>query len=172
MLNVMDGLITFVAKYFILIPLVVAIYIFFKQKNDKRQEMLIILFCTGVLSIILAKIGAHLYNDIRPYLSDGTPSLFPHSGDPNGFPSDHTLLSSFLAFVVLYYSKKWGIFLLVVAALIGWARVAAHVHHAVDIIGSFIITALACFVVVKLVENTKVTNMLKLNRHAPYKEKG
>jgi hypothetical protein len=76
MLNVMDGLITFVAKYFILIPLVVAIYIFFKLKNDKRQEMLIILFCMGVLSIILAKIGAHLYNDIRPYLSDGTVPYF------------------------------------------------------------------------------------------------
>jgi membrane-associated phospholipid phosphatase len=170
MLNVMDGLITFVAKYFILIPLVVAIYIFFKQKNDKRQEMLIILFCTGVLSIILAKIGAHLYNDIRPYLSDGTPSLFPHSGDPNGFPSDHTLLSSFLAFVVLYYSKKWGIFLLVIAALIGWARVAAHVHHAVDIIGSFVITAIVYLVVLKLLENKKVSKLIKIKSSNTQKE--
>src|SRR5690242_5316198 len=123
MLSMMDSVITFVAKYFILIPIFVAVYIFIGLKNDKRREMLIILFFTGVLSIILAKIGAHLFDNVRPYLSDGTPALFPHSGDPEGFPSGHTLLSSFLAFVVLYYSRQWGIFLLVVAVLVGWARV-------------------------------------------------
>jgi undecaprenyl-diphosphatase len=162
----MDGLITFIAKYFLLIPILVAIYVFYKLRGDRRQEMLVILFFSGLLSIIIAKIGGHFINDVRPYLSDSTPALFSHSGDPNGFPSDHTLLSAFLAFAILTYSRKLGIFLLVVAAFIGWARVAAHVHHAVDIIGSFVITAIAYLIVIKLLENKSVSSWVKVDKHA------
>jgi membrane-associated phospholipid phosphatase len=115
--------------------------------------MVVLLFCSGFISILLAKVGAHLFNDQRPYISDGTAPLFPHSGDPNGFPSDHTLLSALLAFTALYYSRPAGIFLLVVAAFIGVARVAAHVHHAVDIIGSFVITGIAYLIVIYLIKN-------------------
>jgi len=166
----MDGLITLVAKYFILIPFAVSAYVFLRLNKTKRQEMLILLFCTGVLSLIFAKIGAHIYNDPRPYISDGTPALFQHSGDPNGFPSDHTLLSSFLAFIVLTYSRRLGIFLLVVAALVGWARVAAHVHHAADIAGSFVFTGLAYLIVIKLLENKKIASWFRTNRHSRHKE--
>lgn len=164
MLKVMDGLITFIAKYFILIPILVAFYIFIKLKPKKRQEMLVVLFCAGVLSLIFAKIGAHLYNDPRPYIKDGSVPLFIHSSDPNGFPSDHTLLASFLGFVTLYYSRRAGIALLIVAALIGWARVAAHVHHLADIIGSFVFTGLAYLIVKSLLNNSKFKNLLPSRR--------
>jgi membrane-associated phospholipid phosphatase len=103
--------------------------------------------------------------------SDGTPPLFAHSGDPNGFPSDHTLLASFLAFGVYRYSKKAGYALMVVAVLIGWARVAAHVHHAVDIIGSIAVTALAYLIVTKLLANHKVASTLKLRSESAHKTK-
>jgi membrane-associated phospholipid phosphatase len=170
-LLLMDGLITFVAKYFILIPVVIAGYIFFKLKGNKKQEMLVYLFCLAVLSIVLAKIGAHLFYNPRPYINDGTAPLFAHSGDPNGFPSDHTLLASFLAFGAYKYSKKAGYALMVVAVLIGWARVAAHVHHAVDIIGSLVITTLAYLIVSNMLKNEKVARWLSLN-HASKKHHG
>jgi membrane-associated phospholipid phosphatase len=153
----MDSLITFVAKYFILISVFATLYVFLKLKGKQRKEMLVMLFCAGLLSLIFAKIGAHLYNDPRPYIKDGSQPLFAHSNDPNGFPSDHTLLASLLGFVTLYYSKKAGFALLFVAALIGWARVAAHVHHAVDIIGSFICTALAYSIVKQLLNSKALT---------------
>jgi membrane-associated phospholipid phosphatase len=170
MLSAMNDLVIFISKYFILIPVLVTAYVFFKLKSTNRREMLVLLFCVGALSIILAKIGAHAYTNTRPYLTDGTPSLFPHSGDPNGFPSDHTLLSSFLAFVVFTYSRKLGVVLLVVAVLIGWARVAAHVHHAVDIIGSFAITGAAYLIVCKILENKKVAERLNIKRGNLLKE--
>jgi membrane-associated phospholipid phosphatase len=161
----MDGLITFIAKYFILIPIFVIAYVFFNFKGGKRREMLVVLFCTAVLSIIFAKIGAHVFDNPRPYISDGTTPLFSHSGDPNGFPSDHTLLSAALAFVVLYFSKRLGIFLLIAAALVGWARVAAHVHHAVDIIGSMAIAGLAYLIVMSALKNNRVSGFLSLKEH-------
>jgi undecaprenyl-diphosphatase len=167
----MNELITFISKYFILIPLFVAAYVFFKLKSNKRQEMLVYIFLLAVLSIILAKIGAHLFDNPRPYISDGTPPLFAHSGDPNGFPSDHTLLASFLAFGVYRYSKKAGYALMVIAVLIGWARVAAHVHHAVDIIGSLVITAIAYLIATQLLANHKVASALKIHPEPAHKNK-
>jgi membrane-associated phospholipid phosphatase len=128
----MDGLITFVAKYFILIPVVVIAYIFFKLNGNKKQEMLVYLFCFGVLSVLLAKIGAHLFDNPRPYISDG-------------------------------YSKKAGYALMAVAILIGWARVAAHVHHAVDVLGSLVITTIAYLMVSNLLNNEKIARKLNLN---------
>jgi membrane-associated phospholipid phosphatase len=156
----MDSLITFVAKYFILVPFFAAVYVFFQLKAPQRRQMLIMLICVAVLSLIFAKVGAHLFYDPRPYIKDGATPLFAHSNDPNGFPSDHTLLASFLAFVTFYYSRKIGVLLLVIAALGGLARVAAHVHHGIDIVGSFICTALA-YLLVTTVINKKHTNKTK-----------
>jgi len=36
---------------------------------------------------------------------------------------------------------------LLLAVLVGWARVAAHIHHPIDIIGSFVLAALSVAIV-------------------------
>jgi membrane-associated phospholipid phosphatase len=164
MLEIMDSLTIFIAKYFILIPVLVTIYILYKQKGNKRREMIFILIVGGLLSYIFAKIGAHIYNDPRPYINDGTPALFAHANDPNGFPSDHTLLASFLGFAALFYSRRFGAALLIIAFLIGWARVASHVHHLTDIIGSFVFTGLAYLIVKALLKNKSITHKLKISK--------
>jgi membrane-associated phospholipid phosphatase len=156
----MVSLITFVAKYFILISFFAAAYVFFQLKPAKRRQMVIMLLSVAVLSMIFAKIGAHLFYDPRPYIKDGATPLFAHSNDPNGFPSDHTLLASFLGFVTFYFSRKMGAFMLLVAALGGLARVAAHVHHGLDIVGSFICTGLA-YLIVAAVINKKYTTKFR-----------
>src|ERR1035437_6913581 len=113
----MDSLIIFVAKYLVLVPVVAVAYLIYKTPD--RRQLLIMLVCTGILSLILAKIASRLYWDPRPFLGGDVKPLFTASHD-NGFPSDHTLLSAFLAFVALGYSKKLGWALLAIAALIGW----------------------------------------------------
>lgn len=146
--------------------MLVIIDMFFGLPAKRRRQMLAILLFMGILSLVLAKIAAHLYDDPRPYISDGAVPLFAHSGDPNGFPSDHALLASFLGFGALIYSKTTGKFLLVVAAVIGWARVAAHVHHAVDIIGSFVVTFIAYLAVTYLLRNKSLRRKLNLSSPA------
>ena len=138
----MDELIKIIAKYFILIPVAVNAYIFWKLKPNNRMKMVYMAVAGAVLTLVLAKLGSHLYSDPRPQFSDHSNPLFGHSND-NGFPSDHTLLAAFLAFLAYKYSKQAGYGLLVVALLVGWARVAAHVHHRVDIAGSFVFAGLA-----------------------------
>jgi undecaprenyl-diphosphatase len=59
--------------------------------------------------------------------------LFPHPAD-NGFPSDHSAAAGLLAALVLRYKRWLGAVVAVGAVAIAWARVAAHVHHAEDVV--------------------------------------
>ena len=96
--------------------------------------------------MLLASLGSHLINDPRPFVVGHFKPIVAHGND-NGFPSDHTLLSSFLGFVVLKYSRKLGLITLLLAALIGGARMAAGIHHLEDVVGSFIITAVSVAII-------------------------
>ena len=153
----MDGVITFVAKDLILLPVLVILYIICRLKGVKRRDFFILLLASGGLSLILAKVGSHLYYDPRPFIKDGVAPLFRASRD-NGFPSDHALLAAFLGFAALSYSFRWGVGLLVVAALIGWARVDAGVHHLVDVCGSFVFTGIAYLIVSRLHNRRRKTD--------------
>jgi membrane-associated phospholipid phosphatase len=147
----MDGLIVFVAKVLIIVPVITIAWLFWQQDKEGRKKLVIFLILGGVLSILFTKVASHLYSDPRPFYNDGIKPLFTASGY-NGFPSDHTLLASFLGFVALTYSRRIGIGLLILAALIGWARVAGGVHHLVDVIASFALTALASFIAYKFLQ--------------------
>jgi undecaprenyl-diphosphatase len=146
--TLMESLVTFIARYLILLPVLATLYFLWDLKGYKRRIFLMTLVATGGLSLIFAKIGAHLFYDPRPFIKDGITPLFRAAHD-NGFPSDHTLLASALGFTALSYSKRWGISLLIVAALIGWARVDAGVHHLIDICGSFVFTGIAYLIVIQ-----------------------
>ncbi len=72
--------------------------------------------------------------------------LFPHAPD-NGFPSDHALLTSFLAFSLWRWSRPFAAVLFANAILVGGARVLAHVHHVIDILGSYGFALVAVLVI-------------------------
>ena len=146
----MNSLIVFVAKYFFVISVVTVALYWIKAKRQVKIDLGWQLVLGGVLAVLLAMLGGHLYYDPRPFVSHHMKPLIPHAPD-NGFPSDHTLLTSFLGFVMLKYSRGLGLFLLVVAVLVGAARVAAHIHSPIDIVGSFVFAAIAVFVTQVLV---------------------
>lgn len=108
-----------------------------------------VLAAVGVLTIGLALLGitaaAALWADPRPFAVDGHPPLIPHSAD-NGFPSDHTTLAAAIAAAIVPWRRRLGAVLLVLAAGVGAARVAAHVHHVPDVLGGFLIGVLAAIV--------------------------
>lgn len=156
----MNELIKLVAKYAIVIPVLLAIFAFIMIKDKRtRIDFAILVVVGGALSLLLAKIGGHIINDPRPFVVGHFTPLLPHAND-NGFPSDHTLLASFLGFAILPYSKKIGLPALAVAVCIGMARVAAGIHHLEDIIGSFVITGGATLAVLAVLEIIRVRQKL------------
>ncbi len=138
----MDTLIIFGAKYLYLLSLAAAAIFFLRAPKDARKELFLYALVVLPAAYVLAKIAGFLYYDPRPFVEGGFAPLIPHTAD-NGFPSDHTLLTSAVAAVVTRFGRKTGAFLWVVAVLVGASRVAADIHHPVDIAGSIAISLLA-----------------------------
>ena len=131
----MHEIVIIVAKYFIALAVLVTVVVWLKASRPEKKRFIVLALLGAIFSLVLAKVASKLYYDPRPFVTGHFTPYFSHSND-NGFPSDHTLLASFLAFTVWRFSRKAGIALLIIAILIGLSRVVAGVHHLLDIAGS------------------------------------
>ena len=141
----MDALIVYIAKYAFAVSFVIAAVVWLRLPRRQKTELLAWGVLGGALSYVLVKMAGAVFYDTRPFVADHTAPLFPHPAD-NGFPSDHTALTMFLALIVLRYSRRWGIVLIVVSLLIGASRVVAGIHTPLDIIAAVAIAAAAALV--------------------------
>lgn len=116
------------------------------SSGKKRKQILLFALITLPLAFILSKIAGMLYFNPRPFVAGNFTPLIPH--DPtNGFPSGHTLWSSGIAMVVYFFNKKLGAFFLLLALIVGLARIAAGIHSPLDVAGSFVISIATAFFV-------------------------
>lgn len=130
------------AEYlFLVVPAAALIYWISAPPAIKRY-LIFFGFIVGVLSVIIGQVIAHFYFDPRPFVTGHFQPLIPHGAD-NGFPSDHTLLSSVIAATVTATNASLGIVLWVITAAVAVARVAAGLHRPVDVIGSGCIAAIS-----------------------------
>ncbi len=137
----MNLLIIFTAKYLFLVSgLIYVLFTFslFKTNKNKFKSFILLSVISFPLIYLVAKLLGMIISDPRPFLITHTKPLIDSAID-NGFPSDHTLLTMALASIVFLYNRKLGIFLTVLALLVGIARVFAGVHHWLDIFGSICI---------------------------------
>jgi undecaprenyl-diphosphatase len=137
-----NSITVFVAKYFLLLSAAIVVVYWLRSSRPMKIKLGWQLVVGGVIALALSAIASHLYYDTRPFVSQHLVPLIAHAPD-NGFPSDHALFTSFVGFSVLVYSRRVGALLLLIALLVGAARVAAHIHNPIDIAGSFVIAAIA-----------------------------
>jgi undecaprenyl-diphosphatase len=138
----LNTLIVFAAKYLFLVVGGVAGIWFLRLPRQQKKEVLVIGLVTGLLALLLGRIIAAIYFDPRPFVSGHFVPLIPHEPD-NGFPSDHTLLSSAIAITVVLRDRRVGTVLWVLAVLVGIGRIASGLHSPTDVIGSFVLTIVA-----------------------------
>jgi undecaprenyl-diphosphatase len=138
----MDNLIIFGARYLFLA--VIALYFLAViQAGPKHRKSLVLAFViAGMIAVVLDKLGGRLYYDPRPFVSHHLKPLISHSAD-NGFPSEHTVFTTTISAALIYYRRRLGALALALALIVGIARVAAHVHSPIDIIGGIAIGAAA-----------------------------
>lgn len=129
----------FAAQYLIFIIIILGIAYFLHRPIHEKKEIVIFSLITLPIIFIISRICAAMYFNPRPFVENQFLALIPHKAN-NGFPSDHTLLSSAVAMVVWHFNKKIGWFLLVLALIVGLARVYVGVHHYIDIFASIIIS--------------------------------
>jgi undecaprenyl-diphosphatase len=153
-----NSIIVFVAQYFLYLSALIAVCYWFTCPTTTKIELVVRWAIGGALALAMAKIASQLYYDPRPFVSDHIKPLFAHPAD-NGFPSDHALLISLLGFTVMSYSRRVGAVLLAIAVAVGSARIAAHVHHPVDILGSFLISAVATMAAIWITKNARIAKL-------------
>ncbi len=134
----MNAVIIISAKYLFLVSLgafaAYLVYLWLKSKPEFLSVVRLSLLSLP-LSYLAGKIASHLFYNPRPFVSEHLVPLIPHVPD-NGFPSDHALLTMTVAAIVFAADKKLGMALFAIATLVGTARILAHLHHPLDIIGS------------------------------------
>lgn len=138
----MDSLIIFGASYLFVAVVLLWVVAWLQAGRAHKKQMVIATAAAVVLAAILDKIGSKLYYDPRPFVSQHLHPLVSHAAD-NGFPSEHTLFSMVLAATLVFFRPKVGWTAVAIALLVGVARVAAHVHSPIDIIGGALMGAAA-----------------------------
>ena len=141
----MDQVIANLAQYGFILSFVVAFIVWLRLPRRQKLELLVAGMVGGVVCYLLIKIGGALFYDTRPFVTQGVAPLFPHAAD-NGFPSDHTAITMFLGLCVMVVSRPWGLALVAISLVAGVARVLAHVHSPIDIVGAVAIAAVAAAV--------------------------
>lgn len=141
----MDAIIKFLADYLLIIDVVLAGYLLlFRVLKKGRYDKYTRILMAGLTSYWLAKVIGNLWQpeQLRPFEQLHTAPLASYIGNA-GFPSDHVLFATFLAFAVYYATRKsvWFVVMLLIAVAIAVGRVLALVHSPLDVIGGMAIAA-------------------------------
>lgn len=143
------------AKYLYLLIILIAVgWVYFREK-DKIINIAKLVATSFPIAYIVAKIIGHFYYNARPFVVENVKPLIDHAAN-NGFPSDHTLLSTTISAVVFVYNRKLGILLVVLSLATGYARVAARIHHQIDILAAATIAICAVYLSVKILKKLGV----------------
>jgi undecaprenyl-diphosphatase len=137
----MHELVIISAKYLVIIPAIVWLAVLVRLPKRERIRFVIFSAASALLTAALVKLGTTLHQDPRPFVRDHVHPYFASSTD-NGFPSDHTAFSALIGYIVLRYYRWVGAAILVLAAIIGTARVVSGVHHGQDILGGLLLAGL------------------------------
>jgi undecaprenyl-diphosphatase len=139
----MDSIIIFCAKYLFVAVILIVAASWLQAERRTRLKLTAAIVLAGILALIISRIAGRLYYDPRPFVS--SPNLKPlitHAPD-NGFPSDHALLTMTLTAVLYFYNRGWAAAAFAVTVIVGIARVLAHIHSPIDIIGAWLIAMAA-----------------------------
>jgi len=142
-------LITFLASFLVWILFGGIFVLWFIDGRIKKEQVL-----HGILAFVLAWVLADIFKNffptVRPFLTNGNSPLVLFPGDNGAFPSGHTASSFALAMTIFKHDRKVGSLYIVLAILIGVARVLANVHYPIDILGGVVLGIIVATLVGKM----------------------
>lgn len=136
-------LVTFFASILIWLMAFGLIVLWVIDGKIKKETVLHAIFSCA-LAYVVTDLIKNIIPTVRPFEAYGlTPESLTVPND-SAFPSTHTAVGFALAVTILKHDKKLGILYLIMAGLVGIARIIAHVHYPIDIIaGAFLGTIIS-----------------------------
>ncbi len=136
--------VSFCAELLIIVPFLV-LYVLWKKpepvsNKHGNQKAALLALVSLVLALAAKSLVNFLYFRPRPFVSHPDLLHLPFKVDPASFPSGHTIIAFVIAFSLWHSGlRKVATWLLIVATLVGLARIAAGVHYPSDVIGGILI---------------------------------
>jgi len=118
-------------------------------ERERRQRLVLVAVIAVTGSLLLNQILILIWSRPRPFAVQAATLLLRPSHDPS-FPSDHATFAFAVAVALFLISKRIGVPALILAALIGLARVFAGEHYVTDVIGGALIGTLATIAVARV----------------------
>jgi undecaprenyl-diphosphatase len=137
--GLLDTVMTLLARDLaqILVGIVVLLFLipWSRLRGERRNAAVLAAAAAGMALAINQPLG-HLIDRARPYVTHPTHAhlLIARSHDPS-FPSDHATGAFALAFGIWLYDRTVGAVLLLLAAVMAFARVYVGTHYPGDVLG-------------------------------------
>ena len=115
----------------------------------KKEQVLHALLSAGVAWGV-AQIIKALFPTLRPFEVNGLIPLTLFPSSDGAFPSGHSAAAFAMATTIWLHDKKIGSAFMVLALLVGVARVWGNVHYPIDILGGVVLGVATAFVIEKV----------------------
>lgn len=115
-----------------------------------QREAAVRALLTAIAALTMSKLIGLMWFHPRPFMAGIGQSFLQHAPD-SSFPSDHatSMFSVALALMLcrLREVRRFGLALLMLGAVVAWARVFLGVHWPLDMIAAFVVASLAAVLV-------------------------
>lgn len=145
--HAIDSVMKFAAKDVIYLVILVLAGLCLYRLWHRRVRPVVAAACALILTFLLGLLAAALHPEKRPFQTHKVHQLVAHAAGQS-FPSDHSTAAFGIAFAVIaFLTWRWGLLLVALALLIGFARVYVGIHYPGDIGGSFLVAVVGVGVV-------------------------
>jgi undecaprenyl-diphosphatase len=136
-------MVTFLASVLIWLMFFGLIVLWVIDGKIKKETVIHAIF-SCLIAYAVTELIKTFFPTLRPFQFDGALPLTLTVPTDGAFPSSHSAVGFALAVTILKHDRKVGILYLVMAGLVGVARIMAHVHYPIDIMaGAFIGTLIS-----------------------------
>ena len=131
-------MITFLASILIWLMFFGLIVLWVVDGKIKKETVIHAIF-SCVFAWAVSELIKYFFPTLRPFQVQNLIPLTTTIPIDGAFPSSHTAVGFALAVTILKHDKKVGVLYLVMAGLVGIARIMAHVHYPIDIMARAIV---------------------------------
>jgi undecaprenyl-diphosphatase len=145
--SIFDSLAVFAAEYMPVVVILALIYLWIR-KGDSTHDILLYGVYAAITGLIINYLIGLVYFHPRPSMSHIGTHLFPYPMD-SSFPSDHTTLMVSIALMLIYFKETriYGVIILILGLIGGFARVFSGIHFPFDIFGSVIVAIISTILI-------------------------
>ncbi len=157
---VFDSIAIFGAEYMPVVVILALVYLWIR-KSDSTHDILLYSVYAGITGLIINYLIGLVYFHPRPSVLHLGTQLFPYPTD-SSFPSDHTTLMVSIALMLIYFKETriYGVIILILGLVGGFARVFSGIHFPFDIFGSVIVAIISSLLVFYFKERFNPLNNL------------